>query len=153
MAQQELATDLNTLSNTQRRIHQTQEHFLKMYARCGTILNAAKASGISRPTVYAWQKKDTLGFATRFQLAKEEYRESLEALAMSRLKDPKGNQGSDLLLMAMLNARWPERYRQNGESKDERAKEALQEIRDMHKAWKAKLEAEMVEGGLSDGGG
>ncbi len=68
---------------------------------------------------------------------------------MSRLKDPKGNQGSDLLLITMLNARWPERYRQNSESKDERAKEALTEIRQMHKAWKAKLEAETVEGELS----
>jgi len=71
---------------------------------------------------------------------------------MNRLKDPKGNQGSDVLLMAMLNARWPERYRKNSEGKDERAKEALQEIRDMHKAWKAKLEAETVEGELSDAG-
>ena len=90
--------------------------------------------------------------AERFQLAKEEYRESLEALAMSRLKDPKGNQGSDLLLMAMLNARWPERYRQNSESKDASAKEALNEIREMHKAWKAKLEAETVEGEIAEEG-
>lgn len=124
-----------------------------MYPRCGTILNAAQATGTSRPTVYAWQKQDTLGFASRFQLAKEEYRESLENLAMSRLKDPKGNQGSDTVLMAMLNARWPERYRQNSESKDERAKDALEEIRQMHKEWKKKLEAEAIEGELSECGG
>ena len=72
---------------------------------------------------------------------------------MSRLKDPKGNQGSDLLLMAMLNARWPERYRANTESRDQSAKEALQEIRDMHKEWKKKLEVEAIEGELSEEGG
>jgi len=66
MAQQEVATDLKTLSNTRRRIYETQAHFLKMYARCGTILDSAKATGISRPTVHAWQKADTLGFAARF---------------------------------------------------------------------------------------
>lgn len=118
-----LVIDLGTLSNTHKRIYETQEHFLKMYARCGTILYGAKATGISRPTVYVWQKQDTLGFDARFQLAKEEYRESLENLAVSRLNDPKGNQGSDLLLMAMLNARWPERYRANTEGRDQSAKE------------------------------
>jgi len=151
MALQESAIDLKTLSNTHKRIYETQEYFLKMYAKGGTILNAARATGISRPTVYAWQRQDTLGFAARFQLAKEEYRESLEALAMSRLKDPKGNQGSDLLLMAMLNARWPERYRKNSEGKDERAKEALEEIRQMHRDWKKKLARETVEGELVEG--
>ena len=85
-----MPTDLKPLSTTQKRIYETQEHFLRMYTRCGTILGAAKATGISRPTVYAWQREDTLGFASRFQLAKEEYRESLEALARSRLLDPQG---------------------------------------------------------------
>jgi len=56
-----------------------------------------------------------------------------------------------MLLMAMLNARWPERYRANTEGRDQSAKEALQEIRDMHRAWKKKLELEAgtVEGELS----
>ncbi len=42
--------------------------------------------------------------------------------------------------------------RQNSESKDERGKEALQEIREMHRAWKKKLELEAIEGELSDAG-
>jgi len=52
MAQQELAIDLKSLSNTHKRIYETQEHFLKMYAKSGTILGAARATGISRPTVF-----------------------------------------------------------------------------------------------------
>jgi len=147
MAHQGLATNLKTLSNTHKRIYETQEHFLKMYARCGTILNAAKATGISRPTVYAWRKQDTLGFAERFQLAKEEYRESLEDLAHSRLLDPKGNIGSDLLLISQLNARWPERYRQGSEEKDSVGRETLDTLKQMQRDWKKKLEAGTVDGG------
>jgi len=41
MAQQEFGIDLKTLSSTHKRIYDTQEHFLKMYARCGTILSDA----------------------------------------------------------------------------------------------------------------
>jgi len=73
--------------------------------------------------------------------------------SLSRLKDPKGNQGSDLLLITMLNARWLERYGQRSESKDERGKEALEEIRQMNREWKKKLELEAVEGELSEEGG
>jgi len=144
MAQQEL--DLKTLSNTHKRIYETQEYFLEMYGRCGTILNAAQATGISRPTVYAWDRQDTLGFAARFQLAKEEYRESLEDLAMSRLKDPQGNQGSDLLLMAMLNAAWPEKYRKHEEKRNETGRETLDTLKQMARDWKKKLEAGTVVG-------
>jgi len=33
------------------------------------------------------------------------------------------------------------------------AKEALKEIKEMHRTWKKQLEVETVEGELSDGGG
>jgi len=67
-----------------------------------------------------------------------------------RLENPQGNRGSDVLLISQLNARWPERYRQNSESKDASAKEALQEIREMHRAWKRKLELEAIAGELAE---
>jgi len=153
MAHQELVIDLATLSTTHKRIYDTQEHFLKMYARCGTILNAAKATGISRPTVYAWQKQDTLGFAERFREARVVYRESLEDLAMSRLENPKGNQGSDLLLMAMLNAAWPEKYKKHEEKRNEAGRETLDTLKQMQRDWKKKkLEAGTMEGELAEGG-
>ena len=141
-----LAIGPKTLSNTHKRIDETQEHFLKMYARCGTILGSAKATGISRPTVYAWQKQDTLGFAAWFQMAKEEYRESLEDLARSRLLDPKGNVGSDLLLISQLNARWPERYRRRDEDRTEAAREALDTLKGMARDWKREPWRESFQG-------
>ena len=89
------------------------------------------------------------GFKELFELANHSYRESLEDMARERLENPQGNRGSDVLLISQLNARWPERYRANTEGKDQSAKEALEEIHQMHKAWKKKLEAETVEGELT----
>lgn len=79
-------------------------------------------------------------------MAKEEYRESLEDLAMNRLKDPKGNQGSDLLLMAMLNAALPEKYRKHEEKRNETARETLETLKQMQRDWSEKLEAGKVVG-------
>jgi len=127
--------------------------FLGAYAECGTIRKACRVVGVDRKTVYNWLRGDVEGFKDLFELANHSYRESLEDMARERLENPQGNRGSDVLLISQLNARWPERYRQNTEGRESAAKEALQEIRDMHKAWKAKLEAETVEGELSEGGG
>jgi len=92
-----------------------------------------------------------LGFAARFHLAKEEYREGLEDLARSRLLDPKGNIGSDLLLISQLNARWPERYRQGSEDRDSVGRETLETLKQMQRDWKKKLEAEAIEGEIVGG--
>ncbi len=86
-------------------------------------------------------------------MAKEEYRESLEALARSRLLNPKGNVGSDLLLISQLNARWHERYRRRDEDRTEASREALDTLKEMARDWKKKLEAGTVEGELSEDGG
>lgn len=127
--------------------------FLGSYAECGTIRLACRVVGVDRKTVYNWMRGDVEGFKELFELANHSYRESLEDMARERLENPQGNRGSDVLLISQLNARWPERYRANTEGRDQSAKEALNEIRDMHKAWKAKLEAETVEGELSEGRG
>ena len=84
-------------------------------------------------------------------MAKEEYRESLEDLARSRLLNPKGNIGSDLLLISQLNARYPERYRRHDEDRTEAAREALDTLKEMARDWTKKLEAGIVEGELSEG--
>jgi len=91
------------------------------------------------------------GFKDLFDLANHSYRESLEDMAQERLENPQGNRGSDVLLIYQLNARWPERYRANTEGRESAAKEALQEIREMHRAWKEKLAAEPIEGELARG--
>ena len=129
--------------------------FLAAYAECGTIRRACRVVGVDRKTVYNWMRGDVDGFKELFELANHSYRESLEDLARERLENPQGNRGSDVLLISQLNARWPERYRQNTEGRDQSAKEALNEIREMHREWKKKLELEerIVEGDLVKGSG
>ena len=48
---------------------------------------------------------------------------------------------------------WPERYRNHDKDCAEEAREALDSLKKMARAWKAKLEAETVEGELSEEGG
>lgn len=44
------------------RTRERQEAFLAAFATDGTVLRAAAASGISRETVYYWEKHNTFGF-------------------------------------------------------------------------------------------
>ncbi len=103
-------SDLNT---TDRRILDTQDHFLKQYSECGAILKAGKATHIGRTTVYDWINQDKLGFQGKFQAAKESFREKLEDIALERIRE-RDEKANPLLLITML----------------------LKEIREMQKEWK-----------------
>ena len=92
MEAEDIEIDVTSLGTTDRRIHDTQVQFLEAYAKVGTILRAAKASGINRSTFYAWHEDDKLGFQARFQGAKENFREEIEDLFFQRLRDPNAAQ-------------------------------------------------------------
>ena len=84
---------------------------------------------LDRSTVYHWRKKD-LQFARDFDTAAEAFADSLETMALSRLQHPEGNRGGDVLLMFMLNALRPEKYRpSNSASAGADAREALSAMR------------------------
>jgi len=100
-----------------------RDRFLKAFARSGNITYAAKLAGISRRTVYVWQEHQP-GFAEAFAEAGHKATEALEREAWRRAKDgvaePVYQHGklvgtiqrySDNLLMFLLKARAPERYR------------------------------------------
>jgi len=122
----------NLLGTVDRRTWKDQEHFLAQYAKSGTIMRAAEATNVSRETVRRWQRADKLGFADRFDSARERFREELEEIAFARLRDPQGNRGSDVLLITMLNAHWPEKYRPNAQPEDQAALRFLSAIREVH---------------------
>jgi len=52
-----------------------------------------------------------LWYRERFQDAVEDFADSLEALALDRVHHPEGKVGSDILLIALLNANRPTKYR------------------------------------------
>ena len=101
------------------------------YAQAGSIKVAAAAAGVSRETADWWITKDYLGIKAHFQQAALTFRESLQDLAVERVRNPEKNRGSDILLLGLLNAHWPEKYRRNEVQADETAKEILAELKRM----------------------
>jgi hypothetical protein len=100
-----------------------KKRFLDAFARCGVLTYAARAAGISRVTVYAWQEHDP-EFAAALREAAIESTEALEREAYRRahggVLQSVYQQGqrvgqvrkySDVLLIFLLKARKPEVYR------------------------------------------
>ena len=130
----EYDVDLSSLSFIEKRTVQRQQAFLNSYAIVGEITSAASAAGITRVAVWYWRDADAHGFKRRFEDAVQGYGDSLERLAMERLETPAGNRGSDVLLIALLNANRPEKYRQNVTITDDRGKEVLNKLSERRKA-------------------
>jgi hypothetical protein len=101
---EEHGVDWAGLDNQQKAMWERQEAFLATFAETGSIRRSAHAVGISRQSVNNWQHANSLGFMSRFEVARQQWKDTLEDEAWGRIKDPKGNRGSDTLLMAMLNA-------------------------------------------------
>lgn len=103
--------------------------FLESFSQHGNISAAARAAGIDRTTVYLWQEKDE-EFVQQFRVAEIEATEHLEHAAYDRavngVKNEKGVyfrdeliateteiKYSDTLLIFLLKARAPDKYRDN----------------------------------------
>jgi len=54
---------------------------------------------------------DTLYFKARLHDARERFADSLEELALDRVRNPEGKVGTDILLLGLLNANRPTKYR------------------------------------------
>jgi hypothetical protein len=89
-----------------------QELFLKAYAKCDRISEAAAAVGITYWAVDRWQRTDIYSIRKRMELAHRQYVEAWERGMDARLETPTGNRGSDVLMMFKLKAIAPEKYRE-----------------------------------------
>lgn len=89
----------------------------------GTILGACKVVGVGRTTVYEWRANDP-GFAAKMEVVETEITEILENHAMQRATEGvrrsvffqgqavgTENEYSDALLMFLLKARAPDKYK------------------------------------------
>lgn len=121
-------------ATTQKHRLERQERFLRLFVEHGTILGAAEAAGIARDTVGDWQRRDVEGFVARFQVARDTFADTLERKAFWRIEHPEGNRGGDVLLITMLNAHLPDKYRPNAVVSDETARETLRALREAAKA-------------------
>ena len=105
-----------------------QDALLTFYAKCGNLSEAARLAGINHSTPFDWHEKDTHHFRLRLSAAKAEFSDFLEKLGMERLTNPTGNRGSDLLLLAYLNAHRPEKWRPNAQPVNDVAKDLLKAL-------------------------
>ena len=103
-----------------------QDAFLAAYAEVGSLKSAADACNLKRDTVSSWNKKDGYGFRAKYTQAKEVFREYLQDLAVGRVQQQKPND-NPVLLITLLNAHWPEKYRRDGQVASNGVKEMMVE--------------------------
>ena len=118
-----------------------QQRFLDAYADQGSLLSARRVTGITRWRYRQWVIEDP-GFTQRVDDAKADFGESLEGLALDRVRNPDKNRGSDVLLMGLLNANLPHKYRPAQAMDTDAAKELIVEWRKAAKQAKATVRSE-----------
>jgi hypothetical protein len=98
---------------TRATAHQKRERgawkpaFLEAFSTYGTVSHACKVVGVGRRTVYDARQVDE-AFAAEWAAVEDDVSDDLEQEAVRRAKD-----GSDTLLIFLLKARRPEKYREN----------------------------------------
>jgi hypothetical protein len=115
-----------------KRTLSLQDKYLEAWARSGTSRAAHRTSGLNRVTTYKWTLNDVYGFAERLKDGKQELSDELEEIALDLVRQLKPT-NSPLLLLALLNANLPEKYRTNIVATDETARDTLRELRSIRR--------------------
>ena len=115
-------------ADRQRDAGKRKEVFLLAYEEHGPIRGGAAAAGISRESYKRWHAED-MDFVRRLDEVKQSFAESLEGLALERVRNPDKGRGSDLLLITLMNANMPSKYRPQTAMSEDSAKELIIEWR------------------------
>ena len=118
--------------------------FLKAIEEHGTVLSACRVSGIPRGTYNTWQRTDP-DFVRDLGFSRMSFAESLEDLALNRVRNPDKNRGADVLLIGLLNANMPQKYRPQIAMSEDSAKDLIHEWRTAAREVKKDAPAEGVE--------
>jgi hypothetical protein len=123
--------------------------FLKKYKETKTVSTAIDGINLGRSTLYEWFKEDS-EFKQEFDNEKLAVGEGLESKAFQLIDKmvEKDDYGRPVLLITLLNAHLPERYKQT-ESTGDDSRQLIAEFRKMAKSKKSKavIQAEDI---LSD---
>ena len=128
------------LSQVHKQMAEKQALFLAAYVQLGTVAKACKAVKMSRTSHEWWMDRDSLGFRDRYNRALEARRDVVEGWVYDRLQDPKGNRGSDLLLMFANKGLNPDKWAVMAPMPDSGSKELLAQVLKLSKK-EAKREA------------
>ena len=120
------------LSASQKRRVRNQIRFLKCYSETRSKSVSARYAGVNYRTMMKWISVNSYGFADRIEEADIQFCENLEQLALERVKlqDAKSN---PVLLITLLNANLPNKYRPTVVVSDDTAKNVLSELRKLAK--------------------
>ena len=126
------------MAYTDKQKDKIKKQFLDNYKESKTISSAVSGLKVNRDTIYEWFKQDP-EFKQRFDEEKIAVGESLESNAF-RLIDQmmvENDYKRPLLLITMLNAHLPERYKQSDNTGDD-SRQLISEFRKMAKSKKIK---------------
>ena len=118
------------LTNDERREakEMRQASFLRAYRKIGTRSGAFRVAKISKDTYEKWMKFEP-DFMRAVSEARQEFGEYLEEVALERVKNPDKNRGSDVLLLGLLNANLPTKFRPQFAMSEDSAKDLIIEWR------------------------
>ena len=121
------------MAYTDKRKEQIKKTFLNEYREQRTISSAISGLKVNRDTIYEWFKEDP-EFKQKFDEEKLAVGESLESKAFQLIDNmvKKGDYGRPVLLITMLNAHLPERYKQSDNTGDD-SRQLISEFRKMAK--------------------
>ena len=125
----------NNLDTVDKRTWEDQDRFLAAFAKCRTKSTSARLAGIGRSTVYWWEGKDHLGFKDRLREAGEAFCDMLENKARDLAMELKPGQ-NPLILITLLNANLPDKYRPNSIAPSETMTETLQAMKQAQREFK-----------------
>ena len=111
----ELERDLNVrfdrFAYNDREVWVQQNAYLHAYARNRAVSESADVAGVPVSIAQNWEYHNTLGFKRRLEIADLRFSDSLQVLALERVREPNAPAA---LLIALLRAHIPEKFSSNG---------------------------------------
>jgi hypothetical protein len=118
---------------------------LKAIKEYGGFIIARDKTGVPRSTYYQWIKEDE-SFKEDVCEAKQAFGEDMLQIAIDRLRNPDKGKGSDVLLIAVLNAYMASTFRPSGaELTENPIVGMIQELRGMAKQQKQDKQTSLSE--------
>jgi|TARA_R100000306_G_scaffold12943_1_gene15668 hypothetical protein len=130
-------------TNAERREDKEERKalFLRAYRDIGTKSGACRVAKVSSRAYRLWIEEDP-DFMGKVAEAKVEFGEYLEEIALERVKSPDKNRGSDVLLLGLLNANLPTKFKPQVSMNEDSARDLIIEWR---KAARERVSEEKVE--------
>lgn len=118
---------------------------LKAIKEYGGFIIARDKVGVPRSTYYQWIKQDET-FKEDVYEAKQAFGEDMLQIAIDRLRNPDKGKGSDVLLIAVLNAYMASTFRPDGKDINENpVKDMIDELRAMARKQKQDKDTSLSE--------